>query len=201
MLLTPIVSGETAIERQSSPVRRPAMLCRPHRIPLCAVIVALVIANPGLNAQSPVDQRIARVERGLIPPVVLKGETGKPATIAERMAYHGIPGMSMAVIEKWRARMGTCLRAARTRDRRTRHSRHAVPGGVGQQAGHCRGRGFARAARKVGPRWRRAPMVEGMDTCRSDHAAAVAQSHGGFDDLRLQRIYAGSSAAGRYADP
>ena len=99
MLLTPIVSGETAIERQSSPVRRPAMLCRPHRIPLCAVIVALVIANPGLNAQSPVDQRIARVERGLIPPVVLKGETGKPATIAERMAYHGIPGMSMAVIE------------------------------------------------------------------------------------------------------
>jgi CubicO group peptidase (beta-lactamase class C family) len=29
----------------------------------------------------------------------LKGETGKYASIAERMAYHGIPGMSMAVIE------------------------------------------------------------------------------------------------------
>src|ERR1051325_6618908 len=90
------------------------------------------------------------------------------------------PGHEHGGHRKWRARMGTCLRAARTRDRRTRHSRHAVPGGVGQQAGHCRGRGFARAARKVGPRWRRAPMVEGMDTCRSDHAAAVAQSHGGL---------------------
>ncbi len=107
MLLTLIVSSETAIERQattpSSPVlRRQAfldMFWRPRFIPGCAIIVALVVASPGINAQSPVDLRIARVESGLIPPVVLKGETGKRASIAQRMAYHGIPGMSMAVVE------------------------------------------------------------------------------------------------------
>ena len=65
---------------------------------LLAPSVALV-ASPGLNGQSPVDQRIARVEDGLLPRAVLKGETGKRASIGERMTYHGIQGVSMAVIE------------------------------------------------------------------------------------------------------
>jgi CubicO group peptidase (beta-lactamase class C family) len=39
------------------------------------------------------------VEAGLLPRAVLKGNTGKRATITERMIYHGIPGVSLAVIE------------------------------------------------------------------------------------------------------
>lgn len=56
-------------------------------------------ASGGMRVQSVMDERIARVEQGLLPRAVLKGETGRRASIAERMAYHGVPGMSMAVIE------------------------------------------------------------------------------------------------------
>jgi hypothetical protein len=75
------------------------MLRRHHFASGCAIVIALVAARSGANGQSPVDQRIARVEEGLLPRAVLKSETGKRKSIAERMAYHGIPGMSMAVIE------------------------------------------------------------------------------------------------------
>jgi CubicO group peptidase (beta-lactamase class C family) len=100
-----VVAADTPIDRQattSNPVRRRQtsfeMSRRPHLIPGCAILLALV-ASPGAHGQSPVDQRIGRVENGLLSRAVLKGETGKRASIAERMAYHGIPGMSMAVIE------------------------------------------------------------------------------------------------------
>ncbi|MBI4903063.1 MAG: serine hydrolase [Acidobacteria bacterium] len=39
------------------------------------------------------------MEQGLLPQCVLKGQAGRRASIAERMSYHGIPGMSLAVIE------------------------------------------------------------------------------------------------------
>jgi CubicO group peptidase (beta-lactamase class C family) len=65
----------------------------------CAIIVAFVVASPGVTGQTAEDQRAARVERALLPRAVLKGEAGKPASIAERMAYHDIPAMSMAVID------------------------------------------------------------------------------------------------------
>jgi CubicO group peptidase (beta-lactamase class C family) len=52
-----------------------------------------------LNGQDAPPDRIARVERGLLPRAVPQGQTGKPTSIAARMAYHGIPGMSIAVIE------------------------------------------------------------------------------------------------------
>jgi CubicO group peptidase (beta-lactamase class C family) len=67
--------------------------------PGCAVLMALTAAGMGAQGQSAIDERIARVEQGLLPRAVLKGETGKRASIAGRMAYHAVPGMSMAVIE------------------------------------------------------------------------------------------------------
>jgi CubicO group peptidase (beta-lactamase class C family) len=48
------------------------------------------------------EARIARVENGLLPRAVPHGQVAHPASIAERMKYHGIPGMSIAVIEDGR---------------------------------------------------------------------------------------------------
>lgn len=44
-------------------------------------------------------ERIARVERGLLPPVTVQGEPSW--TLAERMAHHRVPGVSVAVIENF----------------------------------------------------------------------------------------------------
>src|SRR5690242_17178584 len=63
------------------------------------LLIALGAASATMLGQGTVDERIARVEQGVLPRAVPKGLTGKHATIADRMAYHGIPGMSMAVIE------------------------------------------------------------------------------------------------------
>ena len=52
-----------------------------------------------VRAQSEVPERIRRVEMGLLPLAVPEGMQGKPFSISERMAYHGIPAMSIAVIE------------------------------------------------------------------------------------------------------
>jgi CubicO group peptidase (beta-lactamase class C family) len=64
-----------------------------------AVAFVVAVAAAQLGAQLPAHERIARVERGLLPHVVPKGQAGTLSSIAERMAYHGIPGISLAVIE------------------------------------------------------------------------------------------------------
>jgi CubicO group peptidase (beta-lactamase class C family) len=63
---------------------------------LCLVVALWATAA---RPQSSVDERIARVERGVLPRVVLQGQLERRFSIAERMTYHGVPGMSMAVIE------------------------------------------------------------------------------------------------------
>jgi CubicO group peptidase (beta-lactamase class C family) len=65
------------------------------------VFVLAAIATIALDAapQSGSLERIRRVEQGLIPRVVPKGDASKTYSIEERMKYHGIPGMSMAVID------------------------------------------------------------------------------------------------------
>jgi CubicO group peptidase (beta-lactamase class C family) len=52
----------------------------------------------------PIDapERIARVESGLRPETALLSDTPRPATIAERLAYHRVPGLSLAVIADYR---------------------------------------------------------------------------------------------------
>jgi len=42
--------------------------------------------------------RIHRVESGLLPAVVIKGEPVTPLTLADRMRFHQTPGVSVAVI-------------------------------------------------------------------------------------------------------
>ncbi len=45
-----------------------------------------------------ISARIARVESGLLPPVLIQGEPTPVMTLAERMSHYNIPGVSIAVI-------------------------------------------------------------------------------------------------------
>lgn len=56
-------------------------------------------ARPVAHAQSKLSERITRVEQGLLPATVIKGQTvAQP--LAERMAYFKVPGVSVAVINE-----------------------------------------------------------------------------------------------------
>jgi CubicO group peptidase (beta-lactamase class C family) len=56
-------------------------------------------ATPVQPVAPPVDQAIHRVERGLLAPVVVRGEPGM--TIAERMNHYRVPGVSIAIINHY----------------------------------------------------------------------------------------------------
>ena len=51
-------------------------------------------ADPALAA------RIARIENGLLPAVVIKGQPSAPMTIASRMAHYKVPGVSVAFFDR-----------------------------------------------------------------------------------------------------
>jgi CubicO group peptidase (beta-lactamase class C family) len=54
------------------------------------------------SAQSPdpaLTARVSRIENGLLPAVVIKGQPPQPMTVADRMAYHSVPGVSVAFFD------------------------------------------------------------------------------------------------------
>jgi CubicO group peptidase (beta-lactamase class C family) len=57
-------------------------------------LLVLLLFAAGAHAE---DRRIAEVERGLLPPVVVDG--GPVWAIEERMRFYGVPGLSVAVVE------------------------------------------------------------------------------------------------------
>jgi CubicO group peptidase (beta-lactamase class C family) len=54
------------------------------------------------GSASSVEERIARVEHGLLLPVVVKGERTQAMNLADRMAFYKVPGVSIAVIDHGR---------------------------------------------------------------------------------------------------
>jgi CubicO group peptidase (beta-lactamase class C family) len=64
----------------------------------------VLLGTPAVSArgQAATDSSIARVEHGLLPRAAPRGQVGRRASIVDRMAYHGIPAMSLAVIEDGR---------------------------------------------------------------------------------------------------
>ena len=63
---------------------------------LCKVLLVVFLFPANGFAQSPTT-RIKRVEQGLLPAVLIKGD---PAwSLAERMKFYKVPGLSVAVIE------------------------------------------------------------------------------------------------------
>ena len=51
-------------------------------------------------AQTGVDTQIKRVENGLLPPVLIKGD--QPWAIEERMKHWKVPGLSIAVVKDFK---------------------------------------------------------------------------------------------------
>jgi CubicO group peptidase (beta-lactamase class C family) len=64
------------------------------------LIVLFVFSLSQLPLRARQDERIARVENGLLPPVLIKGEKGW--NIGERMKLYNIPGVSIAVIKDFK---------------------------------------------------------------------------------------------------
>lgn len=64
--------------------------------------LVMMLAGAAIAAQSPADERIRRIEAGLLPPVVLKGQPLRTAKLEERMRELKIPGVSVAVFENGR---------------------------------------------------------------------------------------------------
>ncbi len=62
--------------------------------------------------------RISRIESGLLPAVVIKGQPPQPMTIADRMAHHKVPGVSVAFFDHgqilWTRAYGLADVAAKT---------------------------------------------------------------------------------------
>src|ERR1041384_8663621 len=63
--------------------------------------VAALATNKSLTAPAQTDAsaRISRIENGLLPAVIIKGQTAPAATVAERMAHFKVPGVSVAFFE------------------------------------------------------------------------------------------------------
>jgi CubicO group peptidase (beta-lactamase class C family) len=87
-------------------------------LPLVALVLAIAIIGeppdrsnagsaPGAQATPPasasnVQDRIARIEQGLLPPVIVKGETPPGMKLLDRMTFYKVPGVSVAVIDQGR---------------------------------------------------------------------------------------------------
>ncbi len=71
------------------------MRARPLRALAAAIAVTATTVAPAAGPAP--DPRIAAVERGLLPPVVT--EATVPMTLADRMRHHGVPGVSVAVVD------------------------------------------------------------------------------------------------------
>lgn len=69
---------------------------------LTALVFALgaIFASPQPAQPQDTEARIARVISSLTPPTVFEGEPEVHWTLAERMAFHGIPGLSIAVMDE-----------------------------------------------------------------------------------------------------
>src|SRR5215813_7301482 len=67
---------------------------------LCTLLLVISLLAPLSFGQSGSEAQIKRVEQGLLPAVLIKGEPGW--SIAERMKYYKVPGLSVAVIKDFR---------------------------------------------------------------------------------------------------
>ncbi|HKP88118.1 MAG TPA: serine hydrolase [Blastocatellia bacterium] len=64
------------------------------------IILLAVVSSQVTFGQSPAQSRIDRVEKGLLPSVLFKGDSGW--TIQERMKHYKVPGVSIAVINDYK---------------------------------------------------------------------------------------------------
>lgn len=83
---------------QRNASRHGPALSRPGTTPV--VVSAVRMSRLAASARKPTAaERIARVEGGLLPAVMVREGSSRTMTIAERMAHYRVPGVSIAVIE------------------------------------------------------------------------------------------------------
>jgi CubicO group peptidase (beta-lactamase class C family) len=68
-----------------------------YKRPVLLLAGSLMVSTFGIVVPAATDHR-GRVEGGLLPAVVIKGQAAVPMRLADRMAYYGVPGVSIAVI-------------------------------------------------------------------------------------------------------
>jgi CubicO group peptidase (beta-lactamase class C family) len=89
------------------------------RTRVAVALFTIVAAAATLGAQNVVEQRIRRIENGLLPPVVLKGRPIKTTKLEDRMRELKIPAVSVAVFHngriEWLRAWGMADLAARRR--------------------------------------------------------------------------------------
>lgn len=68
---------------------------------VCLATAALLACGRGSQESATEEPggRTTRVERGLLPAIVLQGESPRKMTLSERMDHYNVPGVSVAVIE------------------------------------------------------------------------------------------------------
>jgi CubicO group peptidase (beta-lactamase class C family) len=63
-----------------------------------ATIWAILFGTLAAQTPSSIEQRIQRIETGILPPVLIKGDSGSLTKLTDRMAALRVPGVSIAVI-------------------------------------------------------------------------------------------------------
>jgi CubicO group peptidase (beta-lactamase class C family) len=71
--------------------------CTRLRPPALMILCQLVLA-PAWAGAADIEQQISRIQNGLLPPVLVKGESAKLTPLADRMEALHVPGVSIAVI-------------------------------------------------------------------------------------------------------
>jgi len=106
--------------------------------------------DPPPTAVSPADEaRIRRVESGMQPKAEAQSEAAATATIAERMRFYKVPGVSIAVIEDGRVAWARGYRCFVRRFRSISNARVALSSCVNQQIGGGDGNAASRATRQA----------------------------------------------------
>lgn len=92
----------SALRLSPSVVRLFARIIRLMRTPRFFMLVTLLATAAVLQAQTLVQERITRIENGLLPPVVLEGAAARTSRLVDRMRELNIPGVSIAVFRDGR---------------------------------------------------------------------------------------------------
>lgn len=69
---------------------------------VCAACLCGGMLAQTQHAKLQTEERINRIEHDLLPPVAIRGRAITPSTVAERMRYHHVPGVSVAFIDHGR---------------------------------------------------------------------------------------------------
>ena len=64
-----------------------------------ALVLGVVVPASRIHGQEVDSTRIARVERGLLPTVAIRGRSDTTYTIPDRLRRYSVPGISIAVID------------------------------------------------------------------------------------------------------